>query len=1132
MSAMDNSSALQAADPARNATVHASAGTGKTWLLVTRILRLLLAGARPDSILAVTFTRKAAAEMQQRVTERLRELMCADERVLDKKLVEIGIRPDEHSRTRARQLYEQGLFNPYSLRATTFHAFCQELLQRFPLEAGIAPGFELSESTGLLEQQARDALVNESSSKGHPINQALDCLIEACDGLSNTQSALQSFLTHRSDWWAYIQGQSEPLSYASTRLEQLLEIDTHEDPLDGFPDDGLRAELQAFAELLERNTTTTNTRDAQTLVGALASSLAAVAFLDAIKPVFLTRDSNPRARKAGKTQCQRLGEQDEQRFIELHHYLCDRLRDAIDRLARVRTLDTSVAWITAGMQLLTHYQRIKQEQRLLDFSDLEWKACELLNQSSHASWIQYKLDTRIDHLLVDEFQDTNPTQWRLLQPLLEELAAGNDDRARSVFLVGDKKQSIYSFRRANPALLGEASDWLHENLQAQSYPLDASRRSAQAIVDCVNTVFGSEPLRQRLDDFNPHTTYLPDMFGHVELLPLMTSATAAAADETETLLRNPLHAPRIIRDDQRYANEARQITSRIQTLIQDNTAVTKDDVTRTLQYADIIILLRQRTHISAYEQALRDAQIPYLSDSKGALLDNLEVHDLECLLNTLISPYDNLALAQVLRSPIMGLNSEQLFPLATASGGTWYERLAGLASEQQQPYADIHAQLEHWRALTGHIPVHDLLDRIFHEAEVLQRYEAAFPAALKPRVHASLTRFIELALEVDNGRYPSLPRFLDQLNRLRQSDNDQPDEGTPEETDSQRVRIMTIHGAKGLEAPVIFLADTANQSRSHTAYAALVDWPGDHEKPAHFLLTGNKTSHDSITSRLLDKQAHNDLREEANLLYVAITRARQYLFISGNHKDAAAGDSWYGLIQQALSDWDTTVEGHPFHETGRPGEITAVSPSATTPVTPDPRLCRPLAVPRRQRLIAPSRALQANAMDTGDADGRERGTAIHLMLQQLSTAEACCTDAIPASIANALQREATDPACLAWWQEAIQTVQSPQLSWLFDHTNYQQAFNEMPIQYMDGDHMVYGIIDRLIINNGTAHVIDYKTHQGADRDSLPRLTDTYREQMRLYASGVQKLWPGLTVKPCLLFTACGELVAMDNPDSA
>jgi ATP-dependent helicase/nuclease subunit A len=1129
MTATDNSTTLQAADPARNATVHASAGTGKTWLLVTRILRLLLAGARPDSILAVTFTRKAAAEMRQRVTQRLRELMCADERSLDKMLTEIGIQPDMHSRIQARQLYEQGLFNPYSLRATTFHAFCQELLQRFPLEAGISPGFELSEATGLLEQQARDALVNESSHKGHPINKALDRLIEACGGLDNTQSALQSFLSHRSDWWAYIQGQSEPLSYATNRLEQLLEIDASQEPLGHFPDDSLRAELQSFAKLLERNVTRTNTSDAHLLAAALASSLAAEAFLDAIKPVFLTKEGNPRARKPGKAQCKRLGAQDEQRFIELHQRLCSVLHDVIDRLARVRTLETSVAWITAGMQLLTHYQRIKQEQRLLDFSDLEWKACELLNQSNHASWIQYKLDSRIDHLLVDEFQDTNPTQWRLLQPLLEELAAGNDERARSVFLVGDKKQSIYSFRRANPALLGEASVWLHEHLQAQSYPLDASRRSAQAIVDCVNTVFATEPLMQRLDDFNPHTTWLPDIYGYVELLPLMTSATATTADATESLLRNPLHAPRIIREDQRYASEAMLIASRIQTLIQDSTAVTKDGVTRALQYGDIIILLRQRTHASAFEQALRDLQIPCLSDSKGALLDNLEVHDLECLLNILISPYDNLALAQVLRSPIIGLSSEALLPLAAATGGTWYERLAGLATERQQPFADIHAQLEHWRALTGHIPVHDLLDRIFHEAEVLQRYEAAFPAALKPRVHASLTRFIELALEVDNGRYPSLPHFLDQLNRLRQSDNDQPDEGTAEETDSQRVRIMTIHGAKGLEAPVIFLADTANQPRSHNAYAALVDWPEDREQPAHFLLTGKKDSHDSITRRLLDRQAENARREEANLLYVAMTRARQYLFISGNQKDAAAGDSWYGMIQQALAGWDTTLEGHPFHETGQAGALTTVPPVATTPVTPDPRLSGPIAVHKRQQLIAPSRALHANTMDTGDADGRERGTAIHIMLQHLSATATCCPDALPASITNILQRETHDPECLAWWQEAMKTVQAPQLSWLFDPARYQQAFNEVPIQYMQGDHLVYGIIDRLVINDGAAYVIDYKTHQWADRDSLPQLTDSYREQMRLYTNGVQKLWPRLTVKPCLLFTACGELVAMDEP---
>jgi len=1131
MSNTDNNSTLQAADPARNATVHASAGTGKTWLLVTRILRLLLAGARPDSILAVTFTRKAAAEMQQRVTERLHALMCADETTLDDMLEQCGIQPNTSTRIRARQLYEENLFNPYTLRATTFHAFCQELLQRFPLEAGISPGFELSEATGMLEQQARDALVNESSNPDHPINQALDRLTEGCDGLGNTQTALRSFLSHRSDWWAYIQGQSEPLSYASRQLQLLLDIDSKQDPLGSFPDDAQRARIRTFGVLLARNVTASNTQHASLLAGALEADLTPDEFLNTITPAFLTGTGKPRSRKSGKTQCKRLGEQDEQTFIMLHEQICDELLDIKDRKSRYNTLTSSVAWITAGMQLLTHYQRIKQEQRLLDFSDLEWKACELLNQSSHASWIQYKLDTRIDHLLVDEFQDTNPTQWRLLLPLLQELAAGHDDRARSVFLVGDKKQSIYSFRRANPALLGEASDWLREHLQANSYPLDASRRSAQAIVDCVNTVFGTELLRQRLDGFNEHTTHLPGMYGRVELLPLMTSADTGITEETATVLRNPLHTPRVTHEDQRYASEAKMIASRIQALIQNKTVVTKDNLTRALHYGDIIILLRQRTHASAYEEALRDLQIPYLSDSKGALLDNLEVQDLECLLNILISPYDNLALAQVLRSPVFGLSSEQLIPLATSGTGTWYERLAELAGSStapQTPFTTIYAQLEHWRALTGQIPVHDLLDRIFHQAEVFQRYEAAFPEALKPRVHASLTRFIELALEVDNGRYPSLPRFLDQLNRLRQSENDQPDESAPEEADSQRVRLMTIHGAKGLEAPVIFLADTAATQRSRSAHNTLVDWPRDRDRPLHFLLAGNKAKQDSVTGRLLDNQAQDDRREEANLLYVAITRARQYLFISGNQKESAAEDSWYGLIQQALADWESTVEGNPFHETGTRGKPAPSAATAIAASTPDPRLSSALQVEKSQRLIAPSRALHTTPMGSGDDDGRERGIAIHLILEQLTGGKAPRPDTLPTAVANTLHREASDPECQSWWQEALQLIRNPQLLFLFDETQYQQAFNEVPIQYLEGDHLVYGIIDRLIINNGTACVIDYKTHRWADNESLPRLIARYREQMRLYAEGVAKLWPDKTIKPFLLFTACGELVAMDD----
>ena len=401
MATADNT--LQAADPQRNATVHASAGTGKTWLLVTRILRLLLAGARPDSILAVTFTRKAAAEMQERVSARLHELMCAAANELDAKLADIGITADTQTRERARQLYEELLFNPYTLRTTTFHAFCQELLQRFPLEAGVSPGFELKETTGLLEQQAWEALIAESTGKTASMSAVLDVLAEGCDGLGNTHTALRSFLSHRSDWWAWIQDQPEPLGYAREQLEQLLQIDADAGPLDGFPNEPQRAQLLEFAELLGRNTTASNTKNARLLADCLADHPDAAVFYETIKPVFLTQANEARKLKSSGAQVKRLGEDGDQQFITLHFQICDELLALHDRQARYNTFQTSMAWITAGMQLLSHYQRIKQEQRLLDFSDLEWKACELLNRSEHASWVQYKLDTRIDHLLVDEF---------------------------------------------------------------------------------------------------------------------------------------------------------------------------------------------------------------------------------------------------------------------------------------------------------------------------------------------------------------------------------------------------------------------------------------------------------------------------------------------------------------------------------------------------------------------------------------------------------------------------------------------------------------------------------------------------------------------------------------------------------
>ncbi len=1124
---------LHAADPQHNATVHASAGTGKTWLLVTRIVRLLLAGARPDSILAVTFTRKAAAEMQERISTRLHDLMCATTDELESQLADIGLTADAQNRERARQLYEELLLHPYTLRTTTFHAFCQELLQRFPLEAGVSPGFELKETTGLLEQQAWEALITESAGKTAPMSAVLDQLAESCDGLSNTHTALRSFLSHRSDWWAWIQDQPEPLCFAREQLEKLLQIDIDVTPLDGFPDDKLQEQLQTFAALLGRNTTKTNTKNADLLADCLAGDRDAASLFDTIRPVFLTAANEPRKVKSAKAQIARLGEAGEQQYLSLHEAICAALLTLLDRQARYRTFQMTIAWITAGRQLLSHYQRIKQEQRLLDFADLEWKACELLNRSEHASWVQYKLDTRIDHLLVDEFQDTNPTQWHLLLPLLEELAAGSEQRLRSVFLVGDTKQSIYRFRRANPALLGEASRWLAQNLQSEKYPLDASRRSAQAVIDCVNSVFESEPLKQRIGSFNRHTTHLPDdIYGHVELLPLITSTADSDAEPLATALRNPLQTPRPDVEDRRYAREGEMIADRICQLVANNTAVTHDTATRTLRYGDIIILLRQRTHAYAYEKALREKAVPYQSASKGTLLDNIEIRDIECLLNLLISPHDNLALAQLLRSPVFNLDSEALIPLAAEGSGSWYERLAVLAAAQQAPFTAIHAMLQRWRRDTGRIPVHDLLDRIYHDAEIMPRYEAAFPPALLPRVRASLTRLVELALEIDNGRYPSLPRFLDQLKRLRRSDQDQPDEHAPEEADNNRVRLMTIHGAKGLEAPVIFLADAAITKKTGQAYNALVDWPGDADRPAHFLLTGTTKKLDRVSRSLLDRQAQDGLREDANLLYVAMTRARQQLYISGCQPDRSSEPGWYQVISEALAEWQGTTAGGRVHETGTASTPETKTATEKHTLETDPRLTQIISAPAALRQIAPSRVTAGTVMESGDSDGQERGIAIHLMLQALASQTVPAAASLPASLAGNINRDVHDPQANAWWLEAQTTASHTDFAFLFDPQQYDQAFNEVPVQYLDADILVYGIIDRLVICGDTAFIIDYKTHTTASPETVDRLAGNYREQMRLYCLGVAKLWPEKQIRPYLLFTHSKQLVPMDEPKSA
>jgi ATP-dependent helicase/nuclease subunit A len=1116
--------ALSALSPQHSITVTASAGSGKTWLLVTRLARLLMEGTAPDAILAITFTRKAAAEMAARLRQRLYDLARADDSERARLLKEMDVEPTaEHLRT-AALLYERHLFDMRQVRVTTFHAFCQELLRRFPLEADVPAGFDVLEAPRQLQEEAWGALEDEATrAPDGGLARDLETLFNTLNDPQEAKAALLRFLHHRSDWWAYVRGRGDPAAYATAQLVTQLQIDPDADPLPGFFTEAICADLAEFAALLARHATATNRKHADCIERVLDAQRPNDERLTDLKAAFFTQKGERLQRKGSKAAQDSLGAAGLERWLALHDALCGRIETLLDTLRRRATLNLSRAWYRAGTRLLDHYQRLKAEQRILDFSDLEWKAFLLLNHADHALWVQYKLDRRIDHLLIDEFQDTNPTQWHLIFPLLQELAAGGGGRQRSVFVVGDAKQSIYRFRRAEPALFPAAQRWLRERLQAVDHALSASRRSSPAVIEFVNQIFGAGPLHDLLPEFTPHTTHHRDLWGGVELLPLIT-ADEDEQEEPPSGLRNPLQRPRPESTDRRHQREGAQIAARILALMaQPMRVMGEASQVRPLRRDDVMILVRNRTHVQAYEEALRAAGIPYVTASRGTLLDCLEIGDLVALLETLILPYNNLSLAQVLRSPLFACHDEDLMRLAAEPGGHWWDRLLAVGSHcaAGSPLARAAVLLPRWQELAGQRPVHDLLDRIYSEGNVMARYQAAFPAHLRPRARANLTRFIELALDMDSGRYPSLTAFLNRLKTLKSLEEDAPDEAA--ENTAGSVRLLTIHAAKGLEAAVVFLADAAAAAPTHRGARSIVRWPAEYDRPSHFLLCARAAEADKICTELLDEEARQAAREQANLLYVAVTRAKQQLFISGCETKRSSDLGWYGTIAARLGNPDTLRQEGWRNTFGSPPPFSVSSPvPAPAEVTPPEGLSAPPALRPTDTEISPSRRAEDTGEGTGSAEGRERGLAIHRFLQLLC--EGGDEDAALRRVCRELNRDEADPATAGWLAEARRVITDPGLRDWFDPAHYDRAFNEVPVCYEIDGRMVYGMVDRLVVKGNECVLLDYKTHRNATADKLQAMAAPYGEQMRLYIEGVRRLWPEKRLRAYVLFTACAGCI--------
>ena len=1083
-----------ALDPERSVVVEACAGSGKTWLLVSRIVRLLLDGVPPAEILAITFTRKAAREMRARLDEWLRLCASADDDKVRQFLRERAVAENELEAMLplARGLYERVLTAQPGVTISTFHAWFLEVIQRAPLDTGLV-GRGLAEQTLALQQNAWAQLTQQlAQHPDTPVARAMQDLLSGL-GLFSTRKLLQNFLHKRTEWWAYTEEQSNPLGYALTNLAQQIGVPIATDiPAVTLADSNFIADLHEYARLLGMNTATTQKR-ADAIITTLGAELTDEQRFAALCQTVLSGKGELYSLKASAAQEKRLGATVQDAMISLHVRVGERLIAARQQQLAQASYHFNVSALTLGTALLEHYQAVKTEARVLDFSDVEWQVAQLLSNSDHAEHIQLKLDARYRHILLDEFQDTNPVQWRVLQAWFE--AAHQAGEMPKIFLVGDPKQSIYRFRGAEAGLFDLAKNYLSAR-DAATLSQNHTRRSTAQIISALNATFA-----QLADDYSlyqPHQVYDTARPGRVEILPL------ASAQQNEPPIRisyrNPLTEPRPDDVDSNAREmEAEQLATRINDIVAHWVIDDASGGTRPAQFSDIMILVRSRTHLAKYERALKHAQIPYTSTRRGGLLDSMEIGDLLALLQFLVTPNADLALTRALRSPIFACSDEDLLTIRAVQlervDKHWWLTLQGMT----QPGANLQRAitlLRHWLTLARTLPVHDLLDRIYFEANLIARYRAIAPAALQNSVSANLTAFIALTLTQSGGRYPSLPRFLQEIAALHQDSDENPDEGETLDA-GNTVTIHTVHGAKGLEAPIVWLLDVGARKTKADNYRVLLAWEPDAERPTHFSMVTTQERIAAYQQVYLDKEMQHTQREDFNLLYVAMTRARQALIVSGV-ASKSSGQDWHQTILAALgSGEESAIIGDELADRH-------ISMDMTTPLrVPAPAIPTGINQPQPVGEYTP----------VSDTAATDYGTLVHLLLEAITPPRPILDESI------LMAQFGTHPEFATAHQHARHIIGQPHLQRFFDPAHYRRAHNELGyLRHNGSSHR----IDRVVEFATEVWVLDYKTDQ---TEHTQQLVQRHRAQLNEYQSAMQLCYPAHTIH-CAIISAGGALVTL------
>ena len=1101
---------IQASNPYDSTWLSANAGSGKTRVLTDRVARLLLEGVSPENILCLTYTKAAASEMQNRLFERLGKWAMLDDESLRISLTQLGIEQGLNKQTfkQARTLFARAIEVPGSLKIQTIHSFCSSLLRRFPLEAEVSPNFtEIDEwttqalCTEILEKISTDEIGSVSLANFSKFVSDVN-LIELLTDILKNRTVLSEFKSHSEIYSEF--GLNSNVSFAEC-------LDNHFDSKD--------LKLIKILGAAMKNGGARDNASAKKLLSIESINLE---FIKTLEDILLYKGSTTKRLEYSAKTNSFASKAVLSKFLNSSIEQLNKLAERIEVFRQTRisyeTSEKICALYDFSRIFLSHYTNEKLLRGWLDFDDLILKTQNLLTDPTIAAWVLYRLDGGIDHILIDEAQDTSPTQWRIIEKLSQEFYTGEGSRDkinRTLFVVGDKKQSIYSFQGADTFELNRIQKNFKKRFGEAAKPLKElslqySFRSSPTILKFVDSILEKPEKKQEsgLESSENHISFYSKLPGRVDLWP----SVEKAEQPKDTEWQSPVDMPG--KEDERV-RLACLIASQINTLISSQSLIPEragnDYVMRKIRAGDFLILVQRRS-VLFHEiiKACKKRGLPISGADRLKLMEEIAVKDLIALLSFLSSPQDDLSLATVLKSPLFNWSEKELFDLA-------HDRQDRFLWEELKKRSDIftneYSILNNLLSSIDYLRPYELLEKILNQ----YNGRANLISRLGAEAEDAIDALLSLSIDYERQETPSLTGFLSWVSTSgfevkRQLSNQK-----------NQIRVMTIHGAKGLESPIVILPETQKRKVEVRDKILTSD---------KIAVWNSKRGQATRNEEEIKSKKIRALEEERNrLLYVAITRAETwFMAMSAGELDDKC---WYEKIKNSLQSSQAkkqnfpTGEGLRLEEGNWSSEIEekkCQSPKSKNGL-PDWIKKTSFENEMQPRYLIPSDLGGAKTLSKGNGLSEEEaalhGSRVHKLLELLPKYSPKDWPKHSLKMLKANRLFDGPPNVENAIQEALSVLTDPRLSYIFA----KDVLSEVPFSAQLPNlknQKIYGIIDRLIVGSNNVQIIDFKTNS-----TVPKTADKIPlgilRQLGAYKLAVEKIFPSKEVSCYILWTAIKKL---------